>query len=203
MKTLAPLQRFSRRLHVLQETRTATDYQACRTSGLVFITWSLTIVVPAVLVNFLIDGRMLRRMLRLLVGIFSSKALDVSGVLLPLLVNFFIPAIIAAIIGMWLLLWSLQLRRQIGFSSHGRLCGILLLAFAVVYASLFLVPLLPFPWRAMGFSTRMRTYPGFSLYLLYTMEGPVVIPHVLAIVVLWGLALFVGWSTIVQPGKEG
>ena len=33
------------------------------------------------------------------------------------------------------------------------------------------------------------------------MEGWAVIPHVLAIVVLWSLSLFIGWSTLVQRGE--
>jgi len=170
-------------LNKFLKERTATDAQTCRTCGTLFLVLSLTIVLPPVVIDFLMGGKALNAMAYILTGREYGVMLDLLG---PVLVIFFLPAIIAMILGVVALL-----------GAHDRLrCGKLLLWYVGFSIFMLVWPILPIPWTAMGIGQTYASWLGrFSwtaIMGLTFMEGLAVIPHVLAIVVLWSLALAIG-----------
>ena len=160
--------------------------------GKLLVAFSVTIVLPVLLVNLLIGGEALQRLL----DSFRGKGLEVFIVIFsPMLINFFLPAIIAAILGAMMLIWSRRLRVDQASSTHvRRRCGYLMLGFLLISACVFLWPLLPIPWREFGFSnpevSRLRDFTWHSLYGLFLMEGLFVVVHITAIFFLWCASLF-------------
>lgn len=171
------------RLFKLLQERMATDGQACRTCSLLLLVLSLTILLPPVVIDLLIGGKALNAMAYILTGREFGVALGLFG---PVLVAFFLPAIIAAILGMTLLFGTFDRRR----------CGKLLLWYVGFSVLMLVWPLLPIPWKAMGvsnaFVSRLDSFSWTAMMGLTAMEGWAVIPHVLAIVVLWSLTLTLG-----------
>ena len=174
-------------LFAILKEQTATG----RTCGLLFLALSSAIVLPPVVINVLMGGKMLKAIARLLTGYGPNVAIDVLG---PMLVTFFLPAIIAAILGVVLLL-----------GKHDRSCGKLLLWYVGFSIFMLVWSLLPIPWKAMGvpnaYASRLDSFMWHALYGLFLMEGWVVFLHVPVIVLLWGLSLFVGWNAISQHGR--
>lgn len=186
----------SNRLFVLLKERAAIDSQPCRTVGGIFLALSLTAVLPPVVIDLLRGGKLLKKIADILTGKGAAIAIDALG---PLLVTFLLPAVIAAILGGALLLgiWPRTRCR----------CGKLLLWHVGFSIFMLLWPLLPIPWRAFGmnpaFASWLDDFSWSALFGLFIMEGYAVFLHVPVIVLLWCLSLFLGWSTIVQHGKEG
>ena len=174
----------SRLLKFLKE-RAATDGQACRTSGTLLLAASLTIVLPPVVIDFLMGGKALNIIAYILTGREYGVGLDLLG---PVLVIFFLPAIVAIALAVALLLGTHDRRR----------CGKLLLWYAGFSIFMLLWPLLPIPWTAMGIDRTYASWLGrFSwtaLMGLTFMEGWAVFLHVPVIVLLWCWSLFLGWS---------
>ncbi len=163
-------------------------------SGMLLLALSLIVVLPPVVINLLMGGKVLKMIGSLLTGRGPNVVIDVLG---PMLVTFLLPAIVVAIVGVVLLLGKHDRRRCckalfwcVGFS-------ILMLAW----------PLLPIPWNAMGvpnaYASRLSSFSWSALHGLFLMEGWAVAPHVLVIVLLWCLALYFGGITIAQLKKEG
>jgi hypothetical protein len=147
------------------------------------IALSLTIVLPPVVINLLMGGKALNLVGYLLTGYGDGVLIDVLG---PMLVTFFLPAIIAAVVGAMLLIRTYDRRR----------CGKLLLWYVGFSIFMLLWPLLPIPWTAMGvpnaYASRLDSFSWSALYGLFLMEGWAVFLHVPAIVLLWSLALAIG-----------
>ncbi len=181
------------RLLKFLKDRTATDSQTSRTCGVLFLVISLTIVLPPVVIDLLMGGKALNIMAYILTGRETGIGLDLLG---PVLVTFFLPATIASIMGVTLLLGTFERRR----------CGKLLLWYFGFSVFMLVWPLLPIPWTALGIGQTYAMWLGrFSwtaMMGLTFMEGWAIFPHALAIVTLWSLLLFIGWSTLVQSGEE-
>ncbi len=171
-------------LDKIQE-RMATDAQTCRTCGILLLALSLTIVLPPVVIDLLRGGKALRIIGHILTGKEYGVGLDVLG---PVLVIFFLPAIIAAILGVVLLLGTFD----------RRLCGKLLLWFVGFSIFMLVWPLLPIPWKAMGieptYALRLGEFSWTAMLGLTVMESGAVFLHVPMIILFWGLLLFVGWK---------
>ena len=176
----------SRLLMFLKE-RTATDSQACRTCGMLLLALSLTVLLPPVVIDLLIGGKALNIIAHILTGRETGIGLDLLG---PVLVIFFLPAIIAAILGVGLLLGTIDRRR----------CGKLLLWYVGFSIFMLVWPFFPIPWTAMGIGQTYASWLGrFSwtamLGLTY-MESGAVFLHVPVILLLWCLLLYVGWGLV-------
>jgi len=166
------------------------------------MTLAVTIILPVVLVNLLIGGKALQHLL----DSFRGKGPEVFAVFFsPMLINFFLSAIIAASFGaimlIWMLIWSRSFRIDQDSSTYvRRRCGYLILGFLLISACAFLWPLLPVPWRVFGFTdqevSRLRDFAWRSLYGLFLMEGLFVVVHVTAISFLWCLSLFFAFGMI-------
>jgi hypothetical protein len=169
---------------MLVKERTATDGQAPRTSGTLLIASSLTIVLPPLVIDSLTGGRALKKIAFILVGKGDGIAIDL---LVPVLVTFLLPAIIAMISGAALLLGR----------HDRRTCGKMLLWYVGISVFMLLWPLLPIPWTAMGIGPTYASWLGrFSwtaMMGLTYMEQGVVFLHVPLIVLLWCVSLFLGW----------
>ena len=68
----------SRLLMFLKE-RTATDAQACRACGILLLAFSLTIVLPPVVIDLLMGGKALNIMANILAGKERGVGLDLHG----------------------------------------------------------------------------------------------------------------------------
>lgn len=181
----------SRLLMFLKE-RTATDAQACRTRGILLLALSLTIVLPPIVIDLLMGGKLLKKIADILTGKGAGITIDVLG---PMLVTFLLPAIIAAVLGGTLLLGT----------HDRRLCGKLLLWYVGFAIFMLLWPLLPIPWKGMGvpnaYASRLDSFSWAALFGLFLMEGWAVFLHVPVIVLLWGLSIVIGWSAVVGSSK--
>lgn len=181
-----------RLLHLLKE-RTATDGQACRTCAILLLALSLVIALPAIVIDLLMGGKALK-----MIGYILTREGDgiAINLLVPMLVTFLLPALIATVLGVALLLYRHDRRH----------CGKLLLWYVGFSIFMLLWPLLPIPWRAFGmnpaYASWLNEFSWAAIMGLTVMEGWAVFVHVPAIALLWCLSLFVGWNSIVQPGKE-
>ena len=183
----------SRLLMFLKE-RTATDAQACRACGILLLACSLTIVLPPVVIDLLMGGKALNIMANILAGKERGVGLDLLG---PVLVIFFLPAIIAAILSVVLLLGTFDRSRR----------GKLLLWYVGFSIFMLVWPLLPIPWKAMGVepthAMRLGEFSWMAMLGLTVMESGAVFLHVPVIFLFWSVLLFVGWSSIRQTTAAG
>lgn len=141
------------------------------------------------MIDLLRGGKALNIIAYILTGREHGVGLDVLG---PVLVIFFAPAIIGTILGLVLLLGTFDRRR----------CGKLMLWYVGFSIFMLVWPLLPIPWTAMGIGQTYASWLGrFSwtaMMGLMFMEEWAVFLHFPAIILLWGLSLFIGWHAMAK-----
>jgi len=196
------LRSFVAQFRILRHKWTNTDYKACRTCVVVFLFFAATIALPPVLIDTTIGGALVSTnggiLHKVIIDFEEERAAGASLNLgryrvtfLPLLIGIFLPAFVFVAFGMVMLTWDKKLRNDQISSTHvRRRCGLILrwVCLLFCFACIIPIPCALIPWKSFGIA------PWPNLYLtallgLYWMEGLFIIPHVIAILLLWWISL--------------
>ncbi len=166
MKMMAVLRNSAGRIRTLLRERSATDYLACRTSGILLLLLTATVVLPPVLVQIAIGRRGVFYDLWLVLvmrisGPDAGWSGMASGFAFPAIVFLFLVGVFGFFSGVTMLRLARKLRNSPLSKSHTRQrCGYLLLGL------IFFVCAILHPW---------------FLFSLFVTEKYIIVPHAIAV----------------------